>query len=105
MKRIEKPSSHTEVEGKCPLCGTVMNKTKSITHQGWLYSCNFPIYLCLSHYHGFFRWAGNEHLRFIIPDDLSNCSKSLMGGRSNAYADAKLVERKCSQGLGGKNWT
>jgi len=72
-KDIKKPSSlggwGREVEGRCPLCGTVMYESKSASYGGRLYSFDFPLYTCISHYHGHFRWLGGErgHVRILFP--------------------------------------
>jgi len=72
-KDIKKPSRLVlEVEGRCPLCGTVMQKSKSMSYRGSLYSFDFPLYICISHYHGRFRWLGGErgHVRILVPQIL-----------------------------------
>ena len=68
-KDIKKPSNLQDMEGRCPLCGTVMYKSKSASFNGRLYSFDFPLYLCISHYHGHFRWLGGKrgHVRILFP--------------------------------------
>jgi DNA-directed RNA polymerase subunit RPC12/RpoP len=68
-KEIRKPSNLQEAEGVCPLCDTVMQRSKSAPSGGHFYSFDFPVYLCLNHYHGYFRWLGGSkgHVRILFP--------------------------------------
>lgn len=70
-EEIDKPSGIIEAEGRCPLCDTVMMESKSASYKGNFYSFPFPLYLCLSHYHGYFRWLGRKgHVRIKFPEIL-----------------------------------
>jgi len=74
---IQKPSSFpfgVEIEGRCPLCNTVMRRCKSASGHGRLYMFSFPIYICLAHYHGYFRWLGGRrgHVRILFPQILKH---------------------------------
>jgi ssDNA-binding Zn-finger/Zn-ribbon topoisomerase 1 len=92
---LDKPSNLIEVEGRCPLCGTVMMKSKSVSYEGKFYSFAFPLYLCLSHYHGYFRWLGRKgHARIKFPEILkfgtvvdTDAKESIM--------DGGLINLKC----------
>jgi len=92
-RNIEKPSSLTlEVEGRCPLCNTVMYKSKSATYGGRLYSFDFPLYICISHHHGHFRWLGGKrgHVRTLFPQILKY-GKIIGESKPDEYTELKTI--------------
>lgn len=94
-EEIDKPSGIMEAEGRCPLCGTVMMKSKSVSYKGKFYSFPFPLYLCLSHYHGYFRWLGRKgHVRVKFPEILK-FGKLISTGAKESVADEGLINLKC----------
>lgn len=96
-------------ERRCPICGTVMDKPKkSIKYKGILYSLPFPIYLCMAHYHGYFRWMGPKkgHVRFRLPRDLKKPNVRAIGptDKVDVCAESELVTLKCPDPDCGFEW-
>lgn len=95
-REIGKPSNLQEIEGRCPLCHTVMDKTKSISHGGRIYSFDFPLYLCISHYHGYFRWLGSKgHVRVLFPEVLRKGRVIGESPKDSGYDLVGLISIQC----------
>lgn len=95
-EEFEKPANLIEYEGRCSLCGTVMNKSKSITYKGKFYTFNFPLYQCISHFHGYFRWLGRKgHVRIRFPGILRLGKVLCVTDKSDPAAEEGLIRFKC----------
>jgi len=67
-EEFEKPANLIEHEGECPLCGTLMRRPEFITYRGKFYTFTFPLYVCIQHFHGYFRWLGRKgHVKVRFP--------------------------------------
>ncbi|MFB3888101.1 MAG: hypothetical protein ACE14S_01305 [Candidatus Bathyarchaeia archaeon] len=95
-KSFNKPSMFPEVEGTCPLCNTIMLRNKSASFCGRFYSFDFPVYLCLNHYHGYFRWLGGSqgHVRILFPQ-IAKYGKIVCDDNSKPE-DTELMAISCS---------
>src|SRR4030042_6711679 len=91
-KDIKKPSNLQETEGVCPLCNTVMLRSKSVSFNGHFYSFDFPVYLCINHYHGHFRWLGGArgHVRILFPQ-ISKYGKIICDSKQNEYNELMTI--------------
>lgn len=91
-KDIKKPSNLQEAEGVCPLCNTKMDRSKSASFNGHLYSFDFPLYLCINHYHGHFRWLGGErgHVRILFPQ-ISKYGKIIGDSKQDEYTELMTI--------------
>ena len=100
---FKKPSIFPEVEGTCPLCNTGMNRSKSASSDGHFYSFDFPIYLCLNHYHGYFRWLGGSkgHVRILFPQ-IAKYGKIVSDSKQDK--DPELMTIKCPDPYCGFVW-
>lgn len=95
-EELQKPVNVIEYEGRCPLCETVMYESKSLTYKGKLYTFTFPLYQCISHYHGYFRWLGGKgHVRIRFPGILRSGKVLCATDKSDPAAEEIGIPLKC----------
>lgn len=102
-KNIKKPSNIQEAEGVCPLCNTVMRRSKSASFNGHFYSFDFPVYFCINHYHGHFRWLGGArgYVRILFPQ-ISQYGKVICDSKQDECTE--LMTIKCPDPDCGFEW-
>ncbi len=70
FEEIEKPRGNEfvgDAEGRCPICRRAMTwKRISLSDGKRFYKYDFTIYKCEKHFHGYFRWLGNEEGHVLV---------------------------------------